>query len=194
MTTTATAQHSSESNEWYTPEWLVESIRELLGDIDLDPASSFEAQKVVKAKRWWGEKDPAVRERQWHGRVLLNPPGGVVRSPRPTSNAALWWAHLWREHMAQRVSEAVFIGFNIECMRTCRGLVAYPFVVPHKRLRFDKIDANGVRYTPKHPAHSNVIVYLGENLGRFWRVFGSLGEMPPHSFPDTRPLIHGVEP
>src|ERR1035437_2395258 len=37
-------------NEWYTPSEYVELARRVLGEIDLDPASSDEAQTTIKAK------------------------------------------------------------------------------------------------------------------------------------------------
>ena len=38
--------------ERYTPAEYIEKARLVLGDIDLDPASSEQAQKTVEAKKW----------------------------------------------------------------------------------------------------------------------------------------------
>ena len=48
------------SNDWYTPDKYIESVREVLGDIDLDPASCEEANEVVKAKVFYDESDDGL--------------------------------------------------------------------------------------------------------------------------------------
>lgn len=60
-------------NEWYTPEQYIEAARELLGEIDVDPASSELAQKTVKAGRFFTIEDNGL-EKEWNGKVWLNPP------------------------------------------------------------------------------------------------------------------------
>jgi len=61
-------------NEWYTPEEYIETVREFLGGIDLDPASSEVAQKVVQAARFFTVQDNGL-EKEWAARgVWLNPP------------------------------------------------------------------------------------------------------------------------
>lgn len=60
-------------NEWYTPEQYIEAARELLGEIDIDPASSEIAQKTVKARQFFTVDDNGL-DREWNGRVWLNPP------------------------------------------------------------------------------------------------------------------------
>ena len=70
---------ASGEQEWYTPPHLIESAREVLMTIELDPASSEGAQATVGAKRWYGrEQDGLVQP--WKGNVWLNPPysAGVV--------------------------------------------------------------------------------------------------------------------
>lgn len=66
----AHVRHNSGNNEWYTPPWIIESARQVMGSIDLDPASCEEANKIVQAKQFYtdGLNNP------WYGWVWLNPP------------------------------------------------------------------------------------------------------------------------
>ena len=74
--------HSSASDEWYTPAVLCEMIKRVLGNIDLDPASSPEANKYLQASRIiTREQDGLDTPWEYDGiqkthTVYLNPPGG----------------------------------------------------------------------------------------------------------------------
>lgn len=63
----------NDSGEWYTPHWIIDLIKEVLGEIDLDPASSPEANKYIKARRIYTIKDDGLKK-PWFGKVFVNPP------------------------------------------------------------------------------------------------------------------------
>lgn len=60
-------------NEWYTPAEHIALARKVLGEIDLDPASNEQANRVVGASRFFSIADNGLAQ-EWHGRIWLNPP------------------------------------------------------------------------------------------------------------------------
>lgn len=66
-------EHWTGDIEWYTPKYIIDAVREVMGDIDLDPASNDEAQKTIRAESYYTQKDNGLEQR-WYGRVFLNPP------------------------------------------------------------------------------------------------------------------------
>ena len=73
-------QHSSESNEFYTPKWLVDGALHVFGGPpDLDPASSVIANQLSGAKRIHTAEDNGLwQDWSWAKSIFLNPPGGLV--------------------------------------------------------------------------------------------------------------------
>jgi len=65
--------YSSGENEWYTPPKFIESARKTMGIIDVDPASSKIANKVVNATTYYTKETNGL-DNDWIGNVWMNPP------------------------------------------------------------------------------------------------------------------------
>ena len=59
--------------ELYTPAEYVEAARDVMGVIDLDPASCKLANTIIQAKRFYDQKTNGLLK-PWSGKVWMNPP------------------------------------------------------------------------------------------------------------------------
>lgn len=154
---------SSDSNEWYTPARYVDLVRDFMGGIDLDPASSEAANVTVRAERFFTEVDDGLRQ-EWRGRVWLNPPYGSV--------CAAFVRKLEEEYDSGRTVEAVLLvsAYSTET-RWFQPLFARPICFVDHRIRFVSGDGR--------PAASstigNAFVYFGAREGAFTAKFSELG-------------------
>lgn len=181
------AKHSSASNEHMSPEAVAKASVKTLGRIDLDPASSPLANKVIGAEQFFTFMDNGLK-REWHGNVFLNPPGGTVKNPGSItrSRQALWWWKLQEEYKANRTAGGIFLGFSIEVLQTTQMMedillpLDFPFCIPRKRLAYD-LGVGHKRITGDSPPHGNVIVYLptreDPSARRFEAEFSHIGKV-----------------
>ncbi|MCG8419033.1 MAG: hypothetical protein MJE77_13935 [Proteobacteria bacterium] len=211
-----TGQLSCKSAEHYTPAEYVEAGRYVLGEIDLDPASSFAANLVVRAKRWYGLIDAYGRSYRpedglvlpWGGRVFVKPPddrtGRLVRQ-------------FWRranEHvlLGGPGAAVLWVGFSLEQLGTlqfdcgdiagmpCPAPQEWPHVTVPKRIhwearRFDYATGSWVSVPGRQPSHGNYFCLLGDDRAqraRFRERFGQFGRYSaPLSTPSPRRDLAG---
>ena len=89
------------TEEWYTPSDVIDRVRAVLGDIDLDPASNPVANEVVKAKQIYTKDDDGLIQK-WSGTVFLNPPFG-------SDKISQFVEKLVDEYQSGNVSEAILL-------------------------------------------------------------------------------------
>lgn len=150
--------HNSGIEEWYTPPEYIEAARQVLGVIDLDPASSPKAQETVRATRYYTAADDGL-SKSWTGKVWLNPPytSGVID-----------------KFIAKVVEceEAVVLVNNATDTKWFQQLAAKAAAIcfPSGRIRF--LSPNGKQGSP---LQGQAVVYLGHNLAAFSTAFRQFG-------------------
>lgn len=166
-------QHSSKQDDWGTPAWLIAKVKSVLGEIDLDPASTSAANHTVGAKKFYTKEDNGLFM-PWSGKVFLNPPGGKNGK---SSNTKLFWDKLSMSYENGEVSEAIFMCFSVEALQTTQSckypIMNYPFCIPSKRVQF----VNLLGEEKYAPSHSNAVVYLGRKPCAFAEAFNDVGRV-----------------
>jgi hypothetical protein len=162
--TTAHVGQNTGETEWFTPGEYVEAARRVLGTIDLDPASTPEANSLIKATRFYGAKEDGLTK-QWNGRVWMNPP----------------YAQPLIEHFSEKLSASVQAGDVTAAIALVNNAtettwfrvladVASAVCFPHGRIRF---------WHPKKetaaPLQGQAVLYLGVDVPIFQQEFAAFG-------------------
>ncbi|HMF07231.1 MAG TPA: DNA N-6-adenine-methyltransferase [Methylocella sp.] len=151
------------NNEWFTPPEYLVLVREVLGEIDLDPASSAEAQKIVRAKQFFDKGTDGLKQ-EWHGRVFLNPPYG-------RSLIGLFTAKLAAEWKAGRIESAITLTHNY----TDPFWFQNDLVPSASAICFT---CGRIEFLGDHvpdPTQGQAFCYLGQDVDLFGEVFTSIG-------------------
>jgi ParB family chromosome partitioning protein len=145
----------------YTPARYIEAARDVLGDIDLDPASHRHAQETVQVKQFFGLTDHSLL-RPWHGPVWLNPPYSRGRIER-------FVGHLLGELADAAAILLAHADTGTNWWHLAGGDCAAPCLT-RGRIRFE--DAHGSKASPDR---GQSFFYFGPDPDRFWDVFRLFG-------------------
>jgi ParB family chromosome partitioning protein len=162
---TANIHVSDDSYEWYTPSEYIEAARELMGEIDLDPASSTVAQETVKAVRFYTREDDGL-SKPWSGRVWLNPP----------YSASLVKAFSQRLEEAYRdgaITEGLILVNNATDTQWFQSLMSqFPVCFTRGRVKFWGPDKEHLA-----TRQGQAVIYFGKREEEFASVFSRFGEV-----------------
>jgi hypothetical protein len=153
----------SGNDEYFTPLEIVESARNVLGGIDLDPASSLIANQRIGATRIFTLAEDGLSQ-PWAGRVWMNHPFGKGSNKR-------WISKLCAEYASGRVAAAVCISFASTSEQWFRPLLNLPQCFLWRRTNYFLPDSSLKRGVTK----GSVVTYFGLSVERFAQEFSKLG-------------------
>src|SRR4029450_12067075 len=161
---------SSGDPEWYTPKETLPAVRQVLGVIDLDPASCALAQTLVQARTYYTLDDDGLRH-PWHGKLLLNP-------PYKHAELTPFIAKLLEELDAGHTTEAILVVHNMTHTDWFQAVAlrAEAICLVDGKQPFLHPTADGLSLEAgTHPCSGAAVCYFGPHVQRFGQIFVELG-------------------
>ena len=155
--------HNSGQNEWYTPAAFIEAARQVMGGIDLDPASSEIANRTVQAARYFTAEDNGLAQDWPACRIWMNPPYAQPLISQFSKKIA---------EAADAGAEAIVLVNNATETAWFQRMLqsASALCFPEKRVRFLDPDGN-----PGAPLQGQALLYFGSNVSAFTGKFSEFG-------------------
>lgn len=158
--------------EWYTPREYLDAAVEVMGAIELDPASSDRAQEHVKAEDYFTREEDGLAQR-WHGRVFLNPP---YKMP----DVKQFVFKLVESFQEGHIKEGILLtnsATDTEWFHTAMN-AATALCFTRGRISFLEASEDELAER-KTPTHGQSFFYFGSDRRRFRRVFRQYGGYAP---------------
>lgn len=161
--------------DWQTPDEYIEAARQVMGEIELDPASSDNAQQRIQAKRYHTGKDNGLIQ-HWSGKVWINPPYGLLPE---------MIAKLVNHYASGDITEAILFTHTLEVWadwfqfvtKNCSSFCLLDHLV--KWHCGHEADLPKIRMfegkDPEYDQRGTIAVYFGPNQNKFAEVFGRYG-------------------
>lgn len=162
---TAHVAQSTGETEWDTPLKFIQAAREVMGNIDVDPASNEQANERIQADKYYTIKDNGL-DKAWRGNVWMNPP---YSQPLITQFCNLLVEKYKNNEIKQAcvlVNNATETNFFQNMLTAC---IAICFI--QGRVKF--INKEG--HSSGAPLQGQSILYLGKNLLGFIKEFKKFG-------------------
>ena len=161
MTSTAlkalTATTGTRKDTWNTPTDFVGDVLKFFGTVDLDPCCNDVNNPNVPALNYFTEETNGLAH-DWYGKVFMN---------HPYSDSKTWVPYAALQYELGNTEEMVLLIKLDVSTKWWKSVAKYPWIAINKRMRFGDV-------TGAAPFQS-AIVYLGEDLDRFNKVFGKYG-------------------
>lgn len=157
-----------DSDAWFTPKKYIDMVIQTIGDIDLDPFSSHQANSIIGAKRFFDEGSDAFKQTWFEhsGTVFMNPPYS-----RQLINASV---DLFIKHwQAGAITQGIVLVNNATETKWFQHLLAQAAAIclVNKRIAFENRDGKHVSGNTR----GQVFLYFGDKTGVFKRTFSETG-------------------
>ncbi|HUU98565.1 MAG TPA: DNA N-6-adenine-methyltransferase [Phycisphaerae bacterium] len=156
--------NNSGDNEWYTPAQYIKAAVNVLGSIDLDPASNPIANQHVGAATFYTAEDNGLVQ-PWDGTVWMNPPYAQPLIGQFAERLA-------EQYMAGNVTAAIVLVNNATDTAWFHTLAeqAAAMCFPRGRIRFWHPDKSFGA-----PLQGQAFIYLGDHPEAFAAEFAQFG-------------------
>jgi len=161
----AHVSYNSGNNEWYTPEKFIVAATEVLGAIDLDPASSDVANRTVQATNYYTAETNGLLH-EWAGRVFMNPPYSADLIGQFATKLAVSFRSGAVTEAIVLVNNATETSWFVELAQTASAVC-----FPTSRIRFTSPDPAKT----SAPLQGQAVLYMGPQNQRFRDVFDAFG-------------------
>lgn len=151
-------------NEWYTPVCYVETAREAMGSIDVDPASTEIGNRIVKATRYYTAEDNGLTK-EWIGNIWMNPP---YAQPLIADFCNL----LVEKYKNGEIKQACVLVNNATETNFFQNMLLVCSAVCFIKGRVKFIGKNGNSGTP---LQGQTVLYFGIGIDKFVRCFSEYG-------------------
>jgi len=154
--------NNSGDNEWYTPEVYIKAVIEVMNNIDLDPASSIEANKIVKANKIYTIKDNGLTKK-WKGNIWINPPYSI--------NLINKFIDKIIEEL-NNINQCILLVNNATDTIWFHKIINYSNAIcfPKGRIKFYQPNNNKCS-----PLQGQCFIYFGNNSNKFINIFSKYG-------------------
>jgi hypothetical protein len=157
-------------NERYTPVEIIDTVRDFFGGtIDLDPASCAEANKAVRARRFFDAQMDGLTRPWKASTVFVNPPFG--KTEEAESRKRLFLEHMAAEFENGHFREGIILlPDDLGAARFARIISPYPAVWLEQPPSFRRPGGDVERSAWKY-----LLVYFGPRVGEFYVHCARLG-------------------
>ena len=173
------------SNEWYTPAKYIEAARQVMGRIDLDPASCEEANLTVKATRYYDKTQNGLMQ-PWWGCVWLNPPYGFVNGGTKRGFSSSLQAKFVEKFLRESLEQGILLLLGNSCFNSYFvPLWEYPVCFHRNTIAFERSDGSKGVF-----GFGTIFVYIGPHEQRFIDIFSRFGTVARRvSVPRPTPIM-----
>src|SRR3990167_1010279 len=157
--------NNSGENEWYTPKNYIDAAKQVMGSIDLDPASSAKANEIVQANKYYSKDDNGLTQ-EWAGNIWLNPP---YSQPLISDFSKT----IVDKFLKREITQACILVNNATDTNWFQRMLNVASAVCFIKGRVKFIDLQGE--SSGAPLQGQAILYFGENLKGFNEAYKKFG-------------------
>jgi phage N-6-adenine-methyltransferase len=153
-----------QSDNWGTPANIIKLVKDVLRYIELDPASSDIDQKIVRAKRYFTEKDNGLGQDWWAETLSMN---------CPYSNPLPWITKAIHEHSSGRGKKMIILVHSDTSTKwfDAAWQACSAICFSRGRIKF----RHPIRTKTTAAPVGSLFFYFGSNPTKFVRIFSEIG-------------------